>query len=186
VDLTDLIVVDGRGHASVLHTTQHHPFWDETAKAWVDAGRLRPGHRLHTGTGAMETVVVVHSFFGVRSMYNLTVDAVHTYYVIAGTTPVLVHNTGGCGQNIENDLNGLPTGKQSHVRTVRTEDQLEGLYDKWSEGGTDITPTGYNGEMVRLPDGTIVGLRSASKSGGATIDIKLPDGTVQKVHIDGP
>ncbi|MFI6850358.1 hypothetical protein OG535_39635 [Kitasatospora sp. NBC_00085] len=31
-------------------------------------------------------------------MYNLTVDNRHTYYVLAGTTPVLVHNTGpGCG-----------------------------------------------------------------------------------------
>jgi hypothetical protein len=29
-------------------------------------------------------------------MYNLTVDQLHTYYVLAGTTPVLVHNSGGC------------------------------------------------------------------------------------------
>lgn len=28
--------------------------------------------------------------------YNLTVDGVHTYYVLAGNTPVLVHNS-GCG-----------------------------------------------------------------------------------------
>ncbi|MEN3614291.1 hypothetical protein AAH979_32675 [Plantactinospora sp. ZYX-F-223] len=27
--------------------------------------------------------------------YNLTVDDIHTYYVLAGTTPVLVHNCGG-------------------------------------------------------------------------------------------
>jgi hypothetical protein len=31
-------------------------------------------------------------------MYNLTVQQLHTYYVLAGGTPVLVHNTGpGCG-----------------------------------------------------------------------------------------
>lgn len=29
-------------------------------------------------------------------MYNLTVANIHTYYVLAGNTPVLVHNTGGC------------------------------------------------------------------------------------------
>jgi hypothetical protein len=29
-------------------------------------------------------------------MYNLTVDQLHTYYVMAGTTPILVHNTDGC------------------------------------------------------------------------------------------
>ena len=28
-------------------------------------------------------------------MYDLTVDDIHTYYVMAGTTPVLVHNCGG-------------------------------------------------------------------------------------------
>ncbi len=27
-------------------------------------------------------------------MYNLTIDTTHTYYVMAGTTPVLVHNSG--------------------------------------------------------------------------------------------
>lgn len=35
------------------------------------------------------------------------------------------------------------------------------------------------------PNGTRIGLRDASKSGGRTIDIKLPDGTTRKVHIDG-
>lgn len=28
-------------------------------------------------------------------MHNLTVDGLHTYYVLAGDTPVLVHNEGG-------------------------------------------------------------------------------------------
>ncbi|WP_408640411.1 hypothetical protein [Salinispora pacifica] len=28
--------------------------------------------------------------------HNLTVDGRHTYYVLAGNTPVLVHNTNGC------------------------------------------------------------------------------------------
>jgi hypothetical protein len=92
----------------------------------------------------------------------------------------------GSGPDIANDLDGLPKGKQPHVRTVGTEDELDSLYSKWSEGGNDITPKGYNGKLVELPDGSIVGLRNASKSGGATIDIKLPNGTVQKVHIDGP
>jgi hypothetical protein len=118
-------------------------------------------------------------------MNDLTIDQLHTYYAVVGTTPVLVHNTPGCGPDIAGDVSGLPKGLQSHVRTVGTEDELQRLYGKWSEGGIDITPNGYNGRMVQLPDGTIVGLRSASKSGGGTIDIKFPDGTFQKVHIDG-
>lgn len=33
---------------------------------------------------------------GAHDMYNLTVADLHTYYVLAGDTPVLVHNV-GCG-----------------------------------------------------------------------------------------
>lgn len=32
---------------------------------------------------------------GSQRTYDLTVDSVHTYYVVAGDTPVLVHNCGG-------------------------------------------------------------------------------------------
>jgi RHS repeat-associated protein len=95
LDLTDVTVTDGRGHRTILHTTPHHPFWDETANAWVDAAYLRTGDHLYTGTGAVETVVTVRSFHGFHAMYNFTVDGLHTYYVMAGTTPVLVHNEGG-------------------------------------------------------------------------------------------
>ncbi|WP_158244960.1 hypothetical protein, partial [Verrucosispora sp. ts21] len=31
------------------------------------------------------------------TVHNLTVANTHTYYVLAGATPILVHNTGGCG-----------------------------------------------------------------------------------------
>jgi hypothetical protein len=34
-------------------------------------------------------------------MYNLTVEQLHTYYVLAGTTPVLVHNA--CGESAHAD-----------------------------------------------------------------------------------
>jgi len=91
-DLADLTVRDARGRLFVLHTTQHHPFWDETEAGWVDAARLRSGDRLHTETGAAATVTSVRSSSGHAHMYDLTVDGIHTYYVEAGGTSVLVHN----------------------------------------------------------------------------------------------
>ena len=48
-------------------------------------------------TGPGPTVVSVLSHQGRRDMYNLTIADTHTYYVLAGTTPVLVHNEGPCG-----------------------------------------------------------------------------------------
>ncbi|WP_203924604.1 polymorphic toxin-type HINT domain-containing protein [Rugosimonospora africana] len=97
--LTDLTVATSDGSTAALHTTQHHPFWDATRHAWIDAADLLPGDRLHTLDGQVETVAAVHSFTQQHPMYNLTIETTHTYFVIAGTTPVLVHNA-GCGPDV--------------------------------------------------------------------------------------
>jgi hypothetical protein len=57
------------------------------------------------------------------------------------------------------------------------------LFGRLSSSGKAVEGTKYPGRLVELPDGTTVGLRAGSKSGGPTIDIKLPDGTLQKVHV---
>jgi hypothetical protein len=36
-DLLDVTISDGHGHASVIHTTANHPFWDDTTHTWVRA-----------------------------------------------------------------------------------------------------------------------------------------------------
>src|SRR5205823_313881 len=81
-----------RGPTAILHTTAHHPFWDSTARQWVNAGALIRGHQLIGPEHQPVYVVGVHSYPGAKTMHNLTVTDIHTYYVIAGNTPVLVHN----------------------------------------------------------------------------------------------
>ncbi|MBL9169886.1 MAG: RHS repeat-associated core domain-containing protein [Verrucomicrobiales bacterium] len=81
-------------------------------------------------------------------------------------------------------LDGLPTGKQSHVRTVKTEADLKALHDQLTTGGTSKPPGGYPGTVTKLPDGTVIRMRPGSKSGGSTIDITYPDGKLGKVHIE--
>ncbi|WP_035850506.1 RHS repeat-associated core domain-containing protein [Kitasatospora azatica] len=75
-------------------STQHHPFWDVTAQRWTNAADLRPGDRIAVDTAAgTATVTSVRSYrTDPETAYNLTVDELHTYYVVAGGTPVLVHN----------------------------------------------------------------------------------------------
>jgi hypothetical protein len=98
------LVAAGTMTTAVLATTQHHPFCDDTAQTWTDTASLTPGvSTLRTPDGETHTVAAVTSYIGTRNMYNLTVDHTHTYYVIAGTTPVLVHN---CGGGV--DANGNP------------------------------------------------------------------------------
>ncbi|WP_426510218.1 polymorphic toxin-type HINT domain-containing protein [Dactylosporangium sp. McL0621] len=92
--LTDLTVRSVDGSIATVRTSQNHPFWDSERQAWVGAGDLRPGATLNDGSAVAPTVVRVSSYVGARDMYDLTVDDVHTYYVGAGETPVLVHNCG--------------------------------------------------------------------------------------------
>jgi hypothetical protein len=81
-------------NTAVIHTTSHHPFWDATKHRWVDAANLQPGHKLTGPQGQTEYVTRVDNYVDTKYMYNLTVANLHTYYVMAGTTPVLVHNVG--------------------------------------------------------------------------------------------
>ncbi|MFF6781959.1 RHS repeat-associated core domain-containing protein [Streptomyces sp. NPDC012510] len=92
-DLVDLTIRGTDGHDSVLHTTSDHPFWNDTTHSWVKAADLRPGHVLNTDTDNHVRIVAVEDRPGSAGMYNLTVEQLHTYYVLAGETPVLVHNS---------------------------------------------------------------------------------------------
>ncbi|MFJ4580485.1 RICIN domain-containing protein [Streptomyces echinatus] len=80
------------GNARIT-ATQHHPFWSPSAHRWIDAGDLKRGQTLRTSDGRAVTVVSVLRYHRLHSAYNLSVDNLHTYYVVAGDTPVLVHNT---------------------------------------------------------------------------------------------
>ncbi|MFF1626950.1 polymorphic toxin-type HINT domain-containing protein [Streptomyces sp. NPDC058272] len=92
-DLVDLKIRSSNGKTNTLHTTSRHPFWDDTAYAWMPAGNLTPGHVLNTAHDQHVQLVGVSVQPGTADMYNLTVEQLHTYYVLAGATPVLVHNS---------------------------------------------------------------------------------------------
>ncbi|MEV4348791.1 DNRLRE domain-containing protein [Actinoplanes sp. NPDC049596] len=105
VDVT--IDTDGdKGDATATVTaTAGHPFWVDERGDWIDAGDLQPGDTVTTPAGKHLAVVATHAYQKVQRVYNLTVDGIHTYYVLAGTKPVLVHN---CGSNF------APGKAQSH------------------------------------------------------------------------
>ncbi|MBT8225662.1 MAG: hypothetical protein KJO75_09220, partial [Dactylosporangium sp.] len=117
---------DGSGTASdttVLRTTQHHPFWDATVGAWVLAANLVPGHELHTGDGDTVTVVSVVNrdvTTGGQDMRDLTVADLHTYYVVAGTVPVLVHN---CNTIDPNEARFTQDSVGSHFKSGHSIDE---------------------------------------------------------------
>ncbi|MFF2845091.1 putative toxin [Streptomyces sp. NPDC058001] len=54
---------------------------------------------METGSGTRVQVAALTRWTQQATVYNLTVAELHTYYVLAGLTPVLVHNAGGGGRN---------------------------------------------------------------------------------------
>ncbi|WP_170154255.1 LamG-like jellyroll fold domain-containing protein [Actinoplanes italicus] len=87
----------GPTESSVLKTTAHHPFWDVTTSTWVNAAKLTPGESTLIGpAGEIQYVTKVRNHTGAEVMRDLTVDDIHTYYVIASNAPVLVHNYNNC------------------------------------------------------------------------------------------
>ncbi|MFB7053259.1 polymorphic toxin-type HINT domain-containing protein [Streptomyces vinaceus] len=91
-DFTDLTLTDEsnpRAPPVQLTSTYHHPHWNETRHQWVDAGEFIPGEQLRSPDGTTLTVQSKRNYPYAVTTHNLTVSDFHTYYVLAGSTPVL-------------------------------------------------------------------------------------------------
>ncbi|MFD3549044.1 polymorphic toxin-type HINT domain-containing protein [Streptomyces sp. NPDC058655] len=75
-----------------LTATDGHPFWAPALNKWLKATDLTAGQWLQSSAGTWLQVTEVKRWTQQKSVHNLTVASEHTYYVVAGTTPVLVHN----------------------------------------------------------------------------------------------
>lgn len=98
------VTVDTDGAAGnatgTVTATEGHPFWVDNRGRWLRAGDLQAGDLLLTPEGRLREVVDTREWTEVRKVYNLSVEGIHTYYVLVGGAAVLVHNSGGmeeCG-----------------------------------------------------------------------------------------
>jgi hypothetical protein len=82
-------------NGQTITTTEDHIYWNATDRKWERADQLDVGDLLMTPTGAGAPVGGLTAGASTATAYNLTVEGIHTYYVLAGNTPVLVHNEGG-------------------------------------------------------------------------------------------
>jgi RHS repeat-associated protein len=167
-DFTSLSVMTATG-AKTITVTAHHLFWDSTKHVWTNAANLKPGDKLDTGGDGTAIVLFSWHFTSSIRTYNLTIEDLHTYYVIAGSTPLLVHNAGN--KNVgkcPNDLS-LDHGKLGEwVTEIRLRD----------EGYTDITEqvtfTNSQGLPFRAdfvakdPNGNWTAIESKMNTGGYT------------------
>jgi hypothetical protein len=73
-------------------TTFHHQFYNITREAFVGASELKAGDQLQQSAGSPAVVESVRLYHAKIFTYDLAISGLHTYYVLAGETPVLVHN----------------------------------------------------------------------------------------------
>ncbi|MFC3502244.1 LamG-like jellyroll fold domain-containing protein [Micromonospora krabiensis] len=92
VDIT--VDVDGAkgDRTGQLTATDGHPFWLDYQGRWSEAKDLQPGYVFETADHRPASVAEVRKRSEWQTAYNLTVDGLHTYYVVAGDRPVLSHN----------------------------------------------------------------------------------------------
>ncbi|MFE0327414.1 polymorphic toxin-type HINT domain-containing protein [Streptomyces sp. NPDC058960] len=182
-DLVDITVQTDQGPSKVT-ATDGHPFWVDDLEAWATAGQLQPGAWLRTGAGTRVQVSAVKAWTAPEvTVRNLTVGDLHTFYVMAGSTPLLVHNTNGCGP-WKAEYDALPNGKQKHVKEIATAAELRKTFERWTKGAERLPARGPKiPDVYKLPDGTIIQWRASSASGGETIDIFPVTGKGKKVHL---
>ncbi|MEV4433292.1 polymorphic toxin-type HINT domain-containing protein [Streptomyces sp. NPDC049585] len=80
------------GGGKSVTATEGHPFWLPERRQWVEAKALLPHDWIQTSSGSWVQVSAVKRWTQNAAVNNLTVADLHTYYVLAGATPVLVHN----------------------------------------------------------------------------------------------
>ncbi|WP_370146118.1 RHS repeat-associated core domain-containing protein [Streptacidiphilus sp. EB129] len=183
-DFADLTIAAKNGSAH-LTATVTHPFWVVSYHAWIDAGNLRPGMAVETSDGTATSVLAVRAFHHAYQTNDLTVATTHTYYVLAGTTPILVHNCNGsvathstkcdCANGAAPRIPRNPYGArgklstQIHIDEVR--DELLDANPDWVHvaGGTDRA-TG-----APLPEQTIFGPNGEPRR--PDLSFILPDGS---------
>ncbi|MEV0776889.1 polymorphic toxin-type HINT domain-containing protein [Streptomyces sp. NPDC050428] len=91
------LTVDANGKQATIVATDTHPFWSLDEKKWINAGDIRPGMELRTPAKAGVEVDEVRHYKKRQRTHDLTVNDIHTYYVVAGQMPVLVHNSNCAG-----------------------------------------------------------------------------------------
>ncbi|WP_177239934.1 ricin-type beta-trefoil lectin domain protein [Streptomyces monashensis] len=143
-DLLDVTIRTKDGHTATLHTTANHPFWDDTTHTWVPAGKLHHGDALNTAANGHTYVVFTRATPGAAKRWNLTVQQLHTYYVLAGTTPILVHNT-GCPKHIAG-VTVMDGG--GNIRGAETDEEGPSTYWAGRQSDAEKAQGRYKGGLI--------------------------------------
>ncbi|MFD5905604.1 ricin-type beta-trefoil lectin domain protein [Streptomyces microflavus] len=138
--------------------TDGHPFWVPELDKWIDATDLQSGQWLHTGSGTQVQITAVERWTSSgATVHNLTVGNTHTYYVSAGTAPVLVHNCGNRGDADVDHLTDMVDGMTDIAGAGAGWRTMGALHADTPTGGLDLAGVGARADLTQkqwesLPD----------------------------------
>ncbi|MYQ83577.1 hypothetical protein GTY51_07980 [Streptomyces sp. SID4936] len=143
-NFTRLTLTTGHG-AATLTATDNHPVWLTNTKDWADAADIRIGDEVRSPTGASLRVAGVLDQQGRQRTHDLTVGGLHTYYVLAGGTPVLVHNSGGACKEVV--LDRFDSFEQARNKALELLGKIDPATRQPYIGRLESAPTTY-GKVV--------------------------------------
>ncbi|BCJ58283.1 hypothetical protein Jiend_17050 [Micromonospora endophytica] len=166
--LVKLVLDVGTATESVT-ATDNHPFWEDSERKWTRAGDLRVGQLVRTPDGSRVRVIDIVAYNLPAVVHNLTVDDLHTYYVLAGNVPVLVHNTNGCwpGLDVLSATGARPAkGGLTHAGREYQKHMGRGELPKVPGKELDTAGQGYLDDILTTPGTRRVPINGGSFNGG--------------------
>ncbi|WP_370340157.1 LamG-like jellyroll fold domain-containing protein [Catenulispora sp. MAP5-51] len=159
-DFADVTVATANGDQTI-HTTYHHPFYVVGKSSFVEAADLKAGDTLKTPDGRTVAVTAVRLFHASQTTYDLTIDGLHTYYVEAGDTPVLVHN---CG-NLDKDYDVAGGHAKDHVGL--SDEDLKERAKKIDGPASSLDPATAQANIDAILDGVDLNKWAAQNATGS-------------------
>ncbi len=168
------IDTDGPRGASTssLTATGNHEFWAANKNAWIRAEHLHTGDQLRAPNAALHTIVKTRHWTAPQRVHNLTVEDIHTFYVVTGDTPALVHNCdfapGVADQKYDKHVLGLDDAGNPTRRADMPEYDHDGGFEKFEADAKNLMcgstcPAGAR-QAVRS-DGALIRLDSTGRLG---------------------
>lgn len=165
-DFVDLRI-DTPAGPRMITSTAHHLIWNTGAHAWTAAADLRPGDQLDTPGNGHARLIDSRRYTANSRTYNLAINTTHTFYVLAGETPILVHNGAKCIEEVEPgifryDDGSIRTSDGKFAGTDGTNvgaDAEKAVWDALEADGFKVVRgriyTKGNGDQIRVYDGAV-------------------------------
>ncbi|MFE3579973.1 polymorphic toxin-type HINT domain-containing protein [Streptomyces vinaceus] len=151
--------------SETLTATDGHPFWVPALGEWLKATDLTAGQWLRTSAGTWVQVTEVKRWTQHKRVHNLTVANEHTYYVLAGATPVLVHN---CGVALGYQKTGTAKWAEGKKLTHFMKEEFQENWSMHVRNAIDDPKTAIH-VFTEEFDGGFEGMATAGLKGGSGV-----------------